>query len=98
MKHWMTVREAAEVMGCSRQAAYTRLKILERRLGQPVLVKRALHGTTKTVVSALDIARLHGPDRQLTDLLEIKDSLEALLVWAEKAGMRLEAVCRKLGV
>lgn len=98
MKHWMSVREAAEVMGCSRRQAYRRLKSLELRLGKPVLVSRVSQGRKKIVVSAVDIARICGEDKQLADLLEIKETMDALIRWAERITPRVEALCRKAGV
>lgn len=89
MKQWMTVAEAAEVMGCTKRNAYLRLHAAAKRIGRPVLVKRNFKNRMRMVVSAEDIARLNGDNATMLILLEIKGTLEALVDCIEELGTRL---------
>jgi molybdenum-dependent DNA-binding transcriptional regulator ModE len=97
MKHWFSVTEASEVMGCSTRTTYRRLQDLEKRLGRPVLVTRVSQGRQKTVVSSIDLSRINGSDEKLTELLGIKEQLEATNELLERLMVKIAAVARKVG-
>jgi hypothetical protein len=95
---WFSVAEAGEIMGVDRSTAYRRFVALGARVGKQVLVARAHSGRTKLVVSAADIARVSGPDKQLADLLELREGFETLTDKFMELSRRVDAIGRKLGV
>jgi hypothetical protein len=88
MKQWLTVSEAAEAMGCSQQNAYATLHRYSKLFGRPLLVKRKLKNRNRLVVSAEDIARVNGHDSNTMILLDIKETLEALVDCLGEAATR----------
>jgi hypothetical protein len=96
--NWFSVAEAADMMNVDRSTAHRRFTALAARVGREVLVARAHNGRTKLVVSAADIARVNGPDKQLSDLLELREGFEALAEKFIQLSMRVDAIARKLGV